>query len=158
MPICSQFRLCICYLGEFVRTKLTDSNAFPRMTSLLKGHIYIYTTISSAVAYHSTPASCANVCFMLAKKLFFPLFTVKSLCFPYFTTGNPITSQYWYNTVMLCTLLCHPAPCKVNKIVAVWLAPSTLLLLCFLTENIEIFSIRLSAAKQNTISQFRVYN
>ena len=37
----------------------------------------------------------------------------------------------------------------VDPLPTIWLAPSTLLLLCFLTEKIEIFSIRLSVAKED---------
>ena len=32
VPICSQPRPYICYLGEFTKKKLTDFSAFPRMT------------------------------------------------------------------------------------------------------------------------------
>ena len=35
VPICIQFRLYICYLGEFEQD--SDFSAFSRMTSLLKG-------------------------------------------------------------------------------------------------------------------------
>ena len=39
VPVCSQFRLYICYLGEFVKNKTHRFQCFSTMTSLLKGSI-----------------------------------------------------------------------------------------------------------------------
>ena len=67
----------------------------------------------------------------------FSTFAVNGLCFLYFTFVNPIAS-HGETLKYFVHLLYHPAPCKVNEIEAVRLAPCTLLLLCFLTEKIEI--------------------
>ena len=92
------------------------------------------------------PTSCPKVCFFLL----FNFCREWSICLLYihFCQPNrvPLAVKH-FNTFV--NLLYHPVPCKVNKIVAVWLAPSTLLLLCCLTEKIEIFSILLSVAKEN---------
>ena len=98
------------------------------------------------LAYHFMPTSCPKVCFFLL----FNFCREWSICLLYihFCQPNrvPLAVKH-FNTFV--NLLYHPVPCKVNKIVAVWLAPSTLLLLCCLTEKIEIFSILLSVAKEN---------